>query len=65
MSLLFHVFKLAQNGEPVLLEEAQDLDAAMARVMSLRESFPGEYLVVSQATGSRIVFTSNGGIKPN
>jgi hypothetical protein len=63
MSLVFDVFKLAQNGEPVLLEGAKNLDAAITRVIALRENFPGEYLIVSQATGRRIVFTSNGGIK--
>jgi len=59
----FDVFKLAQNGVPVLLEGTQDLDAAITRVIALRETFPGEYVIVSQATGRRILFTSKGGIK--
>ncbi len=53
----FLVFKIAGNGEPVLLESTRTLDAAVAWVVSLRELFPGEYLILSEATGKRIVFT--------
>jgi hypothetical protein len=65
MSLLFDVFKVAQNGTPIFVEAAQNLDAAISRVNALRENFPGEYRIVSQVTGRRIQFTSNGGIKRN
>jgi hypothetical protein len=40
-------------------EAAQNLDGAVSRVNALRENFPGEYLIASQATGRRIQFTSN------
>jgi hypothetical protein len=63
MSFLFDVFKLAQNGVPVLIQGAQSLDAAVTCVIALRKGFPGEYLIVSQATGRRIVFTSQGEIR--
>ena len=63
MSLQFEVFKLAQDGAPVLLEAAENLDAAIAQVIALRENFPGQYLIVSRGTGKRILFTANGGIK--
>ena len=53
----FGVFKVAGNGEPILLEGTRSLGAAVARVVGLREWFPGEYLIVSQATGERIAFT--------
>ena len=59
-SAAFGVFKIAGNGEPVLLEGTRSLDAAVARVVGLREWFPGEYLIVSQASGKRIVFTERG-----
>src|SRR5712671_4268822 len=59
----FGVFKIAQNGEPVLVEGASSLDAAVARVVGLRECFPGEYVIASQATGRRILFTKQGLIK--
>jgi hypothetical protein len=62
-SFLFDVFKLAGNGEPILIEEARDLKAAVARVDGLRRNFPGDYLIVSQATGKRILFTANGEIR--
>jgi hypothetical protein len=61
MSPGFDVFKVAQNGVP--LEAAEDLDVAISRAIGLRENFPGEYLIASQATGRQIVFTANGGIK--
>jgi hypothetical protein len=59
----FDIFKIAQNGEYVWLEAAQRLDTATARVVALRESFPGDYIVLSQRTGKRIVFTARGGMK--
>jgi hypothetical protein len=65
MGVLFDVFKFAQNGTLVFVEAAQNLDAAISCVNALRENSPGEYVIVSQATGKRILFTSNGGIKRN
>lgn len=58
----FRVFKMAGNGEPALIEGTPTLEAAVARVMGLRACFPGEYLIISQATGKRIVFTTHGAI---
>ena len=57
---LFDVFKVAGNGEPILIEVAQTLAAARARVIGLQECFPGNYLIVSQATGKTMLFTSAG-----
>ena len=57
---LFDVFKVAGNGEPILIEVAQTLAAARARVIGLQEWFPGNYLIVSQATGKTMLFTSAG-----
>jgi hypothetical protein len=62
---VFDVFKLAGNGEPVLIEAAQSLKAAMTRVLALRQSFPGDYVIISRATGRRISFTGQAGIKRN
>jgi hypothetical protein len=59
----FDIFKIVQNGEPVWLEAAQSLETATARVNALRESAPGDYIILSQNTGKRIVFTARGGIK--
>ena len=60
---LFDVFKIAGNGEPILIEGTQDLKAAVTLVTGLRKNFPGDYLIVSQATGKRILFTSCGEIQ--
>jgi hypothetical protein len=65
MGHLFDVCKVAQDGTPVLLEGVENLDAAISRVIALRENFPGEYIIVSKATGRQIKFTSNGGMKRN
>ena len=65
MGPLFDVYKLAQNGVPVLIEGAQDLDAAITCVIALRKTFPGEYLIANQTTGRRILFTSKAAIKGN
>jgi hypothetical protein len=63
MSHPFDIFKLSKTESPVLLEAADNLDAAIWRVIALRETRPGEYLIVSQATGRKILFSCNGGIK--
>jgi hypothetical protein len=61
----FDVFKVAGNGEPILIEVAQTLAAARARVIGLQEWFPGNYLIVSQATGKRMLIHVRGRkIKP-
>ena len=63
MSLSFDIFKLAQDGVPVLLDAADNLDAAIAHVIALRDNFPGQYLIVSRGTGKKILFAASGGIK--
>ena len=62
-AVAFDVFKIAGNGEPILVEGVPTLEAAIARVMGLRACFPGEYLVVSKATGRRMLFTRHGVIR--
>ena len=59
----FDIFKIATDGDPVWIEAAQSLDAATARVDALRETVPCDYMILSQRTGKRIVFTARGGIK--
>jgi hypothetical protein len=63
VTVVFDVFKIAGNGEPILVEGVPTLDAAIAHVMSLSASFPGEYLIISQATGRRILFTRHGTVR--
>jgi len=59
----FDVFKIAPNGRAGPGEGASSLDAAVARVVRLGECFPGEYMIASQASGRRILFTKQGVIK--
>jgi hypothetical protein len=46
------------DGELSFLEAAQSLDAAKARVQSLAESWPGEYVIYDEATGERVLITA-------
>jgi hypothetical protein len=59
----FDIFKIAKDGEAVWLEAAETLDAATARVNALREIVPSDYMILSQRTGKRIIFTARGGIR--
>ena len=51
------------DGELYFVEAAQSLDAARARVQSLAELRPGEYVIYDEATGERISVTA--GDKPH
>ncbi len=52
---MFEVFKIDGNGKAILLEAVQSFEAAMALVIVLRESLPGDYVVVSQVSGKKII----------
>jgi hypothetical protein len=43
------------DGELYFVEAAQTLDAARARVQSLAEAWPGEYVIYDEATGERVL----------
>src|SRR5258708_14210626 len=60
----FDVFKIAPNGEPVLVEGASSLDAAGARVVPLGEWFPGRDVIPTPATGPRNLVTQQAPTKP-
>lgn len=59
----FDIFKVADNDEPALIESAESLEKAMARVSALREATPGDYLIVSRVTGKQILLTAKGAVK--
>ena len=63
MLLPFDIMRIVQNEEPMLLEGAPNLEDAMLRANALRESAPGDYLVVRRATGKKILFSANGAIR--
>lgn len=47
------------EGELHFIEAAQSLDAAKERVRALAEVWPGEYVIYDEATGERVVITSD------
>lgn len=59
----FDIFKMGRDNEPIWLESAQTLDAAMGRVESLRAKTPAEYVILSQKTRKKITITALGAIK--
>ena len=46
MRLPFCIFKVRGEGSPRLIEAAQTLDAAKARVKALAELWSGEYVII-------------------
>ena len=46
------------DGELHFVEAAQTLDAAKARVQTLAELWPGEYVIYVAATGERVSITA-------
>ena len=48
------------DGQLYFVEAAQSLDAARARVQSLAELWPGEYVIYDEATGERVSVTAGG-----
>jgi hypothetical protein len=58
--LPFSIFRLRADGTLHFVEEVQSLDDAKARVQSLAELWPGEYIVSNRATGERVSITAGG-----
>jgi sarcosine oxidase gamma subunit len=56
----YDIFKTEPNGSSRWIEAASTLDGAKARAQTLAAVSPGEYLIVSQRTGNRLVMKSNG-----
>jgi hypothetical protein len=59
----FDIMRVHKNDEPVVIEAAQSLEAAMVRANALRENDPGDYIVISRTTGMKILFSASGGIR--
>ena len=45
------ILKIQADGRAYWVEASADLQSARARVQTLGESFPGEYLILNQRTG--------------
>ena len=54
MRLPFCIFKLRSDRSLHFVEAVQALDDAKARVQTLIELWPGEYVIHNEATGERI-----------
>ena len=46
------------DGELYFVETAQSLDAAKVRVQALAELLPGEFVIYDEATGQRVLITT-------
>ena len=55
LSAPFDILKMQPDGSTYWVESAEDLDTAKARVRVLVKYFPGQYVIVDNATGEKIV----------
>ena len=51
---------LLDDGELCFVETAQSLDDAKARVQALTKLLPGEFVIYDEATGKRVLITTEG-----
>jgi hypothetical protein len=50
----FDIFRISDDGHPLWIEAAPDLEIAKARVAVLGALKPGEYLIISLRTGHKM-----------
>jgi hypothetical protein len=55
MNSLFDIFRIETNGGVLWIESAATLENAKARVQELGMRSPGEYLLLNQETGNKLV----------
>ena len=55
MGLPFCILKLRGDGGPHVVEAAQTLGAAKARVTALAELWPGEYLIIHKKPNKSVI----------
>jgi hypothetical protein len=51
LSAAFDIFRQQPDGNAYWIEAAEDIDAATARAQVLAEHFPGQYVIIDNATG--------------
>jgi hypothetical protein len=56
----YDIFRMEPNGSSCWLQAVSTLDDAKARIQAMAAISPGEYLIVSQRTGNRLVMKFNG-----
>jgi hypothetical protein len=66
MNALFDIFRTETNGGVLWIESAATLESAKARVQELGKRSPGEYLLLNQETGNKLVIRLDGvnGVRP-
>ena len=52
----FCIFKLQSDRSEHFVEAVQAFDNAKARVQALAELWPGEYVIINEATGERVCY---------
>ena len=52
---LFDIFRVSENGSLLWVETAATLEAARSQVNGLQTTSAGDYVVVSQKTGNKMV----------
>jgi hypothetical protein len=65
MPLSFRILKVLGDGSLYFVEAEESLEAARARVQSLAELWPGEYIIQNEETGELVSITTGGEPKPN
>jgi hypothetical protein len=56
----FDIFRTEASGTHLWLESARNLEDAKARIRELGADSPGEYLILSQKTGNKLVIKIDG-----
>lgn len=56
MNTPFGLLRIARTGASTLIESADTLETAIARVIALYKTYPAEYAIVNRKTGKRILF---------
>jgi hypothetical protein len=60
MTVPFDIFQAESDGSVLWLESAATLEDAKARIQQLAVRSPGEYLLVNQETGNKLVIKLEG-----
>lgn len=60
MTAPFDIFRAETNGGVLWIESATTLEDAKARVQELAMRSPGEYLLLNQKTGNKLVIRLDG-----
>lgn len=56
----FDIFRMETGGAHLWLESAPNLENAKTRIRELAAHLPGEYMVLSQKTGNKLVIKIDG-----